>query len=115
MAVSDIDAEAARGVAGEIAAAGGSAVATSCDVTDRASIDASFTEVTGQLGALHVLVNTAGGDWDEPGSRRFPLGRVGEPDDIAAAAAFLASDEASWITGINMAVDGGITAGPAKA
>lgn len=35
------------------------------------------------------------------------LGRVGEPEDIAYAALFLASDEAVWITGINLPVDGG--------
>ncbi|WP_040167898.1 SDR family NAD(P)-dependent oxidoreductase [Microbacterium gorillae] len=38
---------------------------------------------------------------------RIPLGRVGQPDDIVNAALFLASDEASWITGINVVVDGG--------
>ena len=45
-------------------------------------------------------------------ARWYPLGRVGQPEDIANAALFLASDEASWITGINLPVDGGITAGP---
>jgi NAD(P)-dependent dehydrogenase (short-subunit alcohol dehydrogenase family) len=38
------------------------------------------------------------------------LKRVGKPTDIAAAALFLASDESSWITGTDIAVDGGITA-----
>jgi len=42
----------------------------------------------------------------------YPLGRVGEPDDIAAALAFLASDDASWITGVTLPVDGGGLAGP---
>lgn len=42
----------------------------------------------------------------------YPLGRVGQPEDIANAALFLASDEAAWITGINLPVDGGLTAGP---
>lgn len=41
----------------------------------------------------------------------YPLGRVGEPQDIARAALFLASDEASWITGAVLPVDGGLTAG----
>lgn len=41
-----------------------------------------------------------------------PLGRVGEPEDIAAAIAFLASSEASWITGVTLPVDGGQTVGP---
>lgn len=41
----------------------------------------------------------------------YPLGRVGEAEDIAHAALFLASDEASWITGAVLPVDGGLTAG----
>lgn len=41
----------------------------------------------------------------------YPLGRVGEPEDIAKAALFLCSDDASWITGAVLPVDGGITAG----
>jgi len=36
-----------------------------------------------------------------------PLGRVGTTDDVAAATLFLASDEASWISGVNLLVDGG--------
>ena len=41
---------------------------------------------------------------------RVAIKRLGQPEDIAACAAFLASDEASWITGANFAVDGGVTA-----
>ncbi|GBD15983.1 3-oxoacyl-[acyl-carrier-protein] reductase FabG [bacterium HR26] len=41
----------------------------------------------------------------------YPLGRVGEPEDIANAALFLASDEAAWITGALLVVDGGLLAG----
>ena len=41
----------------------------------------------------------------------YPLGRVGVPDDIANAALFLASDEASWLTGAIIPVDGGLMAG----
>jgi NAD(P)-dependent dehydrogenase (short-subunit alcohol dehydrogenase family) len=41
----------------------------------------------------------------------YPLRRVGEVEDIANAALFLASDEAGFITGINLPVDGGLTAG----
>jgi len=56
--------------------------------------------------------------WDaQPGSlellkRAYPLGRVGEPAEVAAAIAFLCSSDASWITGITLPVDGGVLAGP---
>jgi NAD(P)-dependent dehydrogenase (short-subunit alcohol dehydrogenase family) len=42
----------------------------------------------------------------------YPLGRIGQPEDIANAALFLVSDDSSWITGINLPVDGGVSAGP---
>ena len=37
----------------------------------------------------------------------FPMGRLGRPEDIAAAIAFLASEDAAWITGAFLHVDGG--------
>jgi meso-butanediol dehydrogenase / (S,S)-butanediol dehydrogenase / diacetyl reductase len=41
----------------------------------------------------------------------YPLGRVGEPEDVAKAAMFLASDDAGWISGAVLRVDGGLLAG----
>jgi len=41
---------------------------------------------------------------------RYPLRRLAEPEDIARLAAFLASDSASWITGTDVVIDGGLTA-----
>jgi len=41
---------------------------------------------------------------------KLMLKRIGQPEDVAPAALFLASDEARWITGVNLPVDGGTTA-----
>jgi meso-butanediol dehydrogenase / (S,S)-butanediol dehydrogenase / diacetyl reductase len=41
---------------------------------------------------------------------RLPLGRFAEAEEVAAAIAFLASEDASFITGVNLPVDGGLTA-----
>jgi NAD(P)-dependent dehydrogenase (short-subunit alcohol dehydrogenase family) len=57
---------------------------------------------------------------ENPGGREFaakiaPAGRIGQPDDVAAVALFLASDESSFVTGAAYTVDGGWTAGMTKA
>lgn len=52
----------------------------------------------------------AAGMTDEQQARlaaAFPLGRLGHPDDVAAAAVFLLSDDASWLTGVTLDVSGG--------
>jgi meso-butanediol dehydrogenase/(S,S)-butanediol dehydrogenase/diacetyl reductase len=55
---------------------------------------------------------------DQPGGAEqlrplYPLDRVGRPEDVAAAVAFLASDDAAWITGHALPVDGGLLTGGA--
>jgi NAD(P)-dependent dehydrogenase (short-subunit alcohol dehydrogenase family) len=45
----------------------------------------------------------------ESSANRHPLKRIGQPEDIASAACFLLSTEASWITGQVLAVDGGMS------
>jgi 3-oxoacyl-[acyl-carrier protein] reductase len=51
-----------------------------------------------------AIADKAQGDW----AAQIPLGRIGTPEDIAAAVCFLASDEASYITGHVLAVNGGM-------
>ncbi len=53
--------------------------------------------------------------WEDPENRAraltaYPLGRLGEPEDVAGAAVFLAGNGAAWITGQTLAVDGGTSA-----
>lgn len=48
--------------------------------------------------------------WSQRVLQRYPLGRFGQPEEIAAAILFLASDEAAFVTGVALPVDGGYTA-----
>jgi meso-butanediol dehydrogenase/(S,S)-butanediol dehydrogenase/diacetyl reductase len=50
-----------------------------------------------------------GGDWDEV-EKRYPMGMRGSAEDFANAAVYLASDDAAWVTGVLLPVDGGYTA-----
>jgi NAD(P)-dependent dehydrogenase (short-subunit alcohol dehydrogenase family) len=49
---------------------------------------------------------------EQDAASRYPLGRLGEPEDVAGAVAFLASSDASWITGQTLVVDGGVSLSP---
>jgi 3-oxoacyl-[acyl-carrier protein] reductase len=68
------------------------------------SLSPGFTETEGSrdLGIF-------GTDAERQLVTRTPLGRVGQPDDIGTVAVFLASDDASWITGETLRVAGGLT------
>jgi NAD(P)-dependent dehydrogenase (short-subunit alcohol dehydrogenase family) len=48
--------------------------------------------------------------WTERVLQKYPLGRFGQPEEIAAAILYLSSDEAAWVTGVALPVDGGYTA-----
>ncbi|HFQ4565014.1 TPA: glucose-1-dehydrogenase [Enterococcus faecium] len=66
-------------------------------------------------GAIRTPINAA--KFDDPEQKELlesmiPLGRVGEPKEIAATAAWLASDESSYVTGITLFADGGMTLYP---
>lgn len=74
-----------------------------------------------ELGARGITVNAVAPGWidtdmtaalpeeiKEGAKKQISLGRLGQPEDIAAAVAFLASDEASFITGQTIVVDGGM-------
>ena len=87
----------------------------------KAAINHLGRTMAAELAGRHINVNMINPGWiDTPGERAFateeeiiaggktiPWGRLGTPDDIAAAVAFLASDEADYITGATLRVDGG--------
>jgi 3-oxoacyl-[acyl-carrier protein] reductase len=49
-----------------------------------------------------------GSDFEKQILQQTPLGRIGTPNDIAPVAAFLASDDARWVTGEVLAASGGL-------
>src|SRR6266478_4874194 len=63
-----------------------------------------------QPGPIDTDLNPAAGDWAVPQKNVTALNRYGHVDDIAAMVAFVAGPEASYITGANLTVDGGVNA-----
>ena len=86
--------------------------------TARVGVVGYAKSLVAALGAGDITVNVlAPGSHDtprlrqlhggEPSAEGIPLGRVGRPEELAAVAAFLASEQASYVTGSTIAVDGG--------
>lgn len=72
VAVLDMNLEAAEKVAAEIRAAGGTAEAFRCDITNRAEVDATVAGIESKLGPVDVLVNNAGWDVFKPFTKTAP-------------------------------------------
>ena len=92
--------------------------------TNKAAVEAMVRYAATELGEKGIRVNAvSGGPIDTDALRAFtnyeevatktaelsPLGRMGQPEDLAGACYFLCSEEASWITGTTLIVDGGTT------
>ena len=92
--------------------------------TNKAAVEAMVRYAATELGEAGIRVNAvSGGPIDTDALKAFtnyeevkaktaelsPLNRMGRPEDLASACYFLCSDEASWITGSTLIVDGGTT------
>lgn len=90
----------------------------------KAAVDTFTRVLSKELGPKNIRINTIapgvtdtegnhtagiiGGDLEKQMVAMTPLGRVGQPEDIAKVAVFLASDDASWVTGERITVAGGL-------
>jgi len=101
----------------------GAMPATSVYSATKAAVDSITRTLSVELGPKRILVNSvlpgpvetegtnAMAEWDQVQNQlvpQTPLGRVGQPKDIANVVTFLASDEAGWITGQVIPVTGGL-------
>jgi 3-oxoacyl-[acyl-carrier protein] reductase len=98
--------------------------ATSVYSATKAAVDAVTRSLAKELGPRRIRVNSinpgmvetegvhtaglANGDFRKQVEAQTPLGRIGQPEDIAPAAVFLASDDSGWITGETLYIAGGL-------
>src|SRR5437016_3092309 len=90
------------------------------DVGSLRDLDSFYAEVKRQQGRIDILFANAGRaelaplgaiteeHFDKNIVAPVPMGRMGDPDEIAKAALFLASDDSSYVTGVELFVDGGM-------
>ena len=72
--------------------------------------DRAITVNNVQPGPIDTDLNPASGDWATPQKAATALNRYGSVDEVAALVGFIASPEASYITGANLTLDGGTIA-----
>ncbi|MEV6258786.1 SDR family oxidoreductase [Nocardia sp. NPDC051911] len=121
----DVNEKAADETVEFVREAGGEMVSLAADLTTRRATPAGRTWCSGaphNIRAVSVspglivtpatepVMEAIGPDGIAGLVARTPAGRLGQPEDVARVAAFLASDDASYINGADIVIDGGITA-----
>jgi 3-oxoacyl-[acyl-carrier protein] reductase len=82
----------------------------------KAAVDAITGVLSRELGPKKIRVNTLspgvvgfiGSDFEKAAIAQTPLGRIGQPDEIASMAVFLASEDSAWLTGEQLLATGGL-------
>jgi NAD(P)-dependent dehydrogenase (short-subunit alcohol dehydrogenase family) len=106
--------EASAGQLGYRTAKAGNIMLTKCMALDGAKVGVRVNCVcpgATRTPLMEALFRTKPDEFREEFAQLFPLGRIGEPADVAAAMAYLASDDAAWVTGTALIVDGGWLSG----
>jgi meso-butanediol dehydrogenase / (S,S)-butanediol dehydrogenase / diacetyl reductase len=102
--------DAAPGTAAYVASKGGVAMLTKAMAVDHAAAGVRVNAIAPGPTATPMLQAVMSRDELRAFGQALPIGRLAEPAELAAAALFLASDDASYVTGAVFAVDGGQTA-----
>lgn len=114
----------AESLARDIQQPGRTPLTLAADVADPRAVAEMFACLDTAWGGIDILVNNAGIDGrsvrEDPGQmddlqQKIPLGRVGEPDEVARMVAVLVSDIASYVVGCTVLIDGGMTDYPSFA
>jgi NAD(P)-dependent dehydrogenase (short-subunit alcohol dehydrogenase family) len=102
--------DAAPGTVAYVASKGGVAMLTKCLALDHAAAGIRANAIAPGPTATPMLQSVMTADEMKSFGAAMPIGRLARPEELAAAALFLASDEASYVSGAVFAVDGGQTA-----
>lgn len=102
--------DAAPNIAAYVASKGGVALLTKCMAIDHAKDKVRVNAIAPGPTDTDMLRDNLTKEQLEEFQNTFPMKRLGKPEELAHAALFLASDEASFVTGAIIAVDGGQTA-----
>ncbi|TLX93156.1 MAG: SDR family oxidoreductase [Thaumarchaeota archaeon] len=84
-----------------------SVIAIPGDIRKDVDVQQVVKKTLEKFGKVDILVNNAGIFPKVIAEAEYPIGRIGTPDDVAKAILYLVSEDASWVTGAVLPIDGG--------